>query len=224
MAITSESAGARRRPLGTAQTPPGENSRQIPDRPRQDSAGSPIGYARVSRPDQVLDRQIDALREVGCARVFEDQGVSGIRAQRPGLDACLGYLRHGDTLVVQSLDRLGRRTSELLRLVETLAERGVSLRILNLGIDTGTPAGQLVLTIMAALAQMEREVLAERTRDGLAAARARGRVGGRRPSLTEEQVGLARQLHRDGESAMSIARLLRVSDRTVRRVVSPDLR
>ena len=137
------------------------------------SAGSRLGYARVSRDDQNLDRQLDALREAGCDRTFVDDGVSGAPASRPGLDEMLLYVRPGDAIVVQALDRLGRRTSELLRLVEVWKVQGI-VSILNLGIDTNTSAGKLVLTIMSSLAEMEREVLRERTIDGLAAARRRG--------------------------------------------------
>lgn len=182
------------------------------------ATGHLIGYARVSTAEQVLDRQVDALRAVGCHRIFTEQ-ASGAR-QRPGLDECLDYLRPGDTLVVQALDRLGRKTSDLLLLVEDLAERGVALRVLTLGLDTSTPAGRLVLTVIAALAEMEREVMLERTRDGIAAARARGRVGGRPPALSPEQVALARKLSVEGKTAVAIGRLLGTSDRTVRRALA----
>lgn len=207
-------------PAGAASAErPGENPRQNAASARQVSAGVLVGYARVSTASQVLDRQVDALNEIGCERVFTDHGVSGLAASRPGLDACLDYLRSGDTLAVQALDRLGRRTSALLRLVDDLAGRGVSLRILNLGVDTGTPAGQAFLTIAAALSQMERDVLTERTRQGLAAARARGRVGGRPRVLTDEQVRVAADWRCSGRSWAEIARLLGSSERTVRRRV-----
>lgn len=183
------------------------------------TTGHLVGYARVSTAEQVLDRQVDALRAVGCDRIFTDQ-ASGAR-QRPGLDDCVDYLRPGDTLVVQALDRLGRKTSDLLLLVEDLDKRGVALQVLTLGLDTSTPAGRLVLTVIAALAEMEREVMLERTRDGIAAARARGRVGGRPPALSPEQVTLARQLSAEGKTAVAIGRLLGTSDRTIRRHLAP---
>lgn len=204
-------------------TTPGNNPRQNLDGSKHSSAGSLIGYCRVSTSEQNLDRQLDALREAGCDRIFEDHGVSGMRGRRPGLDACLDFLRDDDTLVIQSLDRLGRKTTELLRLVDDLAARDISLRILNLGIDTSTPAGQMVLSVMAALAQMERDILVERTRDGIAAARARGRVGGRPRVLTEEQVSVAVQWRGEGKSWEAIARLLGTSERTIRRRVGEHL-
>jgi len=180
-------------------------------------SGHHVGYARVSTNDQNLDRQIDALGEAGCDKIFSDQGASGSHESRPGLDALLEYLRPSDVLVVQALDRLGRTTRTLLELVETLRQRGIDLRILNLGVDTRTPAGQLVLTVVAGIAEMERAQLRERTLDGLFAARQRGRVGGRPPRMTFEQVAEARRLREDGRSIAEIARLFRVSERTVRR-------
>ncbi|MDP3953190.1 recombinase family protein [Microbacterium sp.] len=217
-AETSESAGAAA-VRDAPRTGSGETPRRNGDASTPVSAGSGtlVGYARVSTADQVIDRQLDALAEAGCSKIFTDHGVSGTRATRPGLADALGYLRPGDTLVVQSLDRLGRRTADLLQLVESLEGRGVAFRILNLGLDTATPSGRLVLVVMAALAEMEREVLAERVRDGLAAARARGRRGGRPASLTAEQVEHLCVLAEGGHSAAAIARILGTSDRTVRR-------
>ena len=147
--------------------------------------------------------------------------MSGAKAaaSRRGWAELDAYLRRGDVVVVQAFDRLGRSTRDLLALVDNLAERGVGLRILTLGVDTTTPAGQLVLTVIAALAQMEREILAERVRDGLAAARARGRVGGRPPALSDEQRAEAVRQHAEGRPVASIARILGCSDRTVRRAV-----
>lgn len=133
----------------------------------------------------MLDRQIDALNADGCVKVFTDHGVSGTKIRRPGLDAALDYMRPGDVFVVQSLDRLSRRTNELLGLIEDLEDSGVGFRVVNFpDIDTTGPFGKAILTIMAALSQMERDVLAERVRDGLQAARERARTGGRPPSLT----------------------------------------
>ena len=185
------------------------------------SAGSRLGYARVSRDDQNLDRQLDALREAGCDRTFVDEGVSGARASRPGLDEMLLYVRPGDAIVVQALDRLGRRTSELLRLVEVWKVQGI-VSILNLGIDTNTSAGKLVLTIMSSLAEMEREVLRERTIDGLAAARRRGKRGGRPPATSPAQRREALRMRKDGRSLWEIAQILGCSERTIRRVLAME--
>ena len=190
---------------------------RVSDRP-----GALLGYARVSTADQVLDRQLDSLREAGCTRIFADHGVPGAKpaAARPAWAELDSFLRPGDTVAVQSLDRLGRSTRDLLQLVDDLRERGIGLRILQLGVDTDTPAGQLVFTVISALSQMEREVLRDRVIDGLAAARARGRVGGRPPALTAEQRAEAIRLHGEGRPVPEIARLFRCSERTVRRVVA----
>ena len=218
---TTDSAGAKRRkpdPREVQGSPPDTNSRLNSNGSRHTS-GQLLGYARVSRADQNLDRQLDALEEAECVKVFSDDGVSGNRASRPALDSMLAYAREGDTILVQSLDRLGRSTRHLLELVEQLANSGIGLRVLNLGIDTRTPSGQLVLTVVAALAEMERAQLRERTLDGLAAAKARGRVGGRPPALDDERKTAARRMFDEGQGIAEIARILGVSDRTIRRTV-----
>ena len=184
------------------------------------SAGEILGYARVSRTDQNLDRQLDALRAAGCTRIFTDEGVSGARASRPGLDELLVYLRPSDVVICVSLDRLGRRFSELGRLLETWREQGIGLKVLNLGIDTNTPAGFLLYALSAAIAENERLVLVERTLDGLAAARRRGRHGGRPPALTPEQRREAKRMRSESRSLNEIAAILGCSERTIRRVLS----
>lgn len=142
-----------------------------------------IGYARVSTGDQHLDLQRDALEETGVERFFEES-ASGADRERPQLAAALDYVREGDTLVVWRLDRLGRSLSHLLSVVEGLRERGVHLRSLQEGIDTSTATGRMTLSIFGALAEFERELIRERTHAGLAAARARGRKGGRPTAIT----------------------------------------
>jgi DNA invertase Pin-like site-specific DNA recombinase len=134
-----------------------------------------IGYARISTAEgvQVLDRQLDALTLAGCERVFEDR-ASGAKADRPGLAACLDFLRTGDVLVVLDLDRLGRLAGELITLIDQLAARGIAFRALNAPMDTTTPTGRAFLQIQAAFAEMERNVIRQRVTEGLAAARARG--------------------------------------------------
>ena len=140
-----------------------------------------VGYARVSsREDrQVFDRQVDALKAAGCERIYDDRG-SGASTDWPGLKECLGYLRCGDVLVVLDLDRLGRLAGELIRLLDELEARGVGFRALNAAFDTTTPAGRAFLQIQAAFAEMERNVIRQRVKEGVAAARARGARGAAR--------------------------------------------
>lgn len=157
-----------------------------------------IGYARVStREDrQVLDRQRDALQAVPCTRIFEDR-TSGFQAERPGLTACLDYLRPGDVLVVLDLDRLGRRARDLIGLIEDLEKKGIAFRALNTPMDTTTPAGRAFLQIQAAFAEMERNLIRQRVQEGLIAARARGRQGGRPRIMTVERLRYAQHLMAD---------------------------
>lgn len=155
-----------------------------------------IGYARVSTEDQKLDLQRDALARAGCHRVFEDR-ASGARADRPGLADALSHLRRGDTLVVWRLDRLGRTTHQLVGLLEQFEREGVRLLSLQDGIDPSTVMGKAMLQIGAVFAEMERNLLRERTNAGLAAARARGRLGGRKPCLSAEGLDTARRLMAD---------------------------
>lgn len=167
-----------------------------------------IGYARVSTDDQHPEAQGDALRAAGCERVFVDIGQSGRLARRPELDACLAYLRPGDVLVVTKLDRLGRSVRNLIEQCLDLDTRGVQLRVLHQGIDTTTPAGKLLFHMLAAVAEFERDLIVERTRDGLAAARARGRHGGRPRRLTPEQDALLRERYDAGARIVDLHRLV----------------
>lgn len=137
-----------------------------------------IGYARVSTQDQNLDRQLDNLRSAGCERIFNEK-MTGTRSDRPELKAMLMTLRSGDVLVIDSFSRLSRSTKDLLSLVEQLTGMGVHLVSLKENLDTTTATGKLMLTMLSALSQFERDLIAERTMDGLKAARARGRCGGR---------------------------------------------
>ena len=164
-----------------------------------------VGYARISTAEggQVMDRQLDALRAAGCKRVFEDRasGAKGTEA-RPGLKACLDWLREGDVLVVLDLDRLGRLAGELVALIDALAARSVAFRALNSPMDTTTPAGRAFLQIQAAFAEMERNVIRQRVREGLAAARARGRKGGRPRVMTTDKLRYAQHLMADRERSI----------------------
>jgi DNA invertase Pin-like site-specific DNA recombinase len=168
-----------------------------------------IGYARVSTTDQNLAAQTDKLTAAGCERIFADQGVSGKLASRPEWDACLGYLRAGDALVITKLDRAGRSVRHLVEMANKLADMKVDLVVTDQGIDTTTPAGKLTFHILAAISEFERDLIADRTKDGLAAARARGRKGGRRPVLTDTQRAEALRLYNqvgpDGKRAWTVA-------------------
>jgi len=187
-----------------------------------------VGYARVSTQDQNPDLQTDALEQAGCVRVFTDK-ASGSKAERPQLTAALDYLRPGDTLVVWKLDRLGRSLPHLVDTIAALRDRQVGFRSLQESIDTTTATGRLIFHIFGALAEFERDLIRERTHAGLAAARARGRVGGRKPALTPEKAAAARRMYDDKSTSVSeIARVLGVSRATLYRslgegrVAAPD--
>lgn len=161
-----------------------------------------VGYARVSTAEQSLDGQTDALAQAGCERTRTEAASGKHGAARPVFDELRRNLRAGDVLVVTELSRLGRNTADLAGLADQLEAAGVGLRILNLGVDTSTPAGRLVFTIIGAVAQMERDLLIERTRRGLDAARARGRHGGRPAKLSAAQLRAARSLRDAGDLTM----------------------
>ena len=162
-----------------------------------------FGSARVSTAEgeQVHDRQLDALHAAGCERVFEDR-ASGAKADRPGLAACLDHLRKGDVLVVLDLDRLRRVATEFVALIDELAGRGIAFRALNSPMNTITPAGRACLQIQAAFPEMERNVIRQRVREGLAVARARGRNGGRSRIMTAERLHHTRHLMADPSCSM----------------------
>ncbi|HEY2266536.1 MAG TPA: recombinase family protein [Streptosporangiaceae bacterium] len=147
-----------------------------------------IGYARVSTRGQVDDSQVDDLEAYGVGKLFTDHGVSGRHAARPELGKALAYLREGDVLVITRLSRAMRSLKDMLALTESLRERGIDLVVLRQDIDTTTPAGRLVFHLLAAIDEWQRELIVEGTREGLAAARARGRAGGRKPKLIPAQV------------------------------------
>ena len=153
-----------------------------------------IGYGRVSTTDQHPEAQRDALEAAGCDDIFIDK-LSGKLASRPELDKALVAVRDGDHLVITKLDRLGRSLKNLIDLSAQLDERGVGLQVLDQSIDTSTPAGRMFFHILGAIAEFEHSLMAERTRQGLAAARARGRTGGQKPKLRPRQIKLAQQMY-----------------------------
>ncbi|MFF0794196.1 recombinase family protein [Streptomyces spiralis] len=174
-----------------------------------------MGYARVSTKGQLLDRQVHALTEAGCIRIFADK-KSGKNAEREELWKALDFLREGDTLVVPSLDRLGRSLQDLIAIVSGLRKRGVGFTSLHESLDTTTPGGRLVFHVFAALAEFIRELIVQGTNEGLDAARARGARLGRPPAMTDEQVRHARDLlARPENTVTSIAKLLGVSRNTI---------
>lgn len=175
-----------------------------------------IGYARVSRQDQNLKLQCDALTNAGCEKIFEDK-LSGAKADRPGLFKALEILRKGDTLVVWKLDRLGRSIKQLVDLVSELHKQGVHFKSLTDSINTGTPSGRFFFHVMASLAEMERELIIERTHAGLEVARQLGRKGGRRPKMTASKIASAKKLLVSGTSPREVAKNLGVSIPTLYR-------
>jgi DNA invertase Pin-like site-specific DNA recombinase len=192
-----------------------------------------IGYARVSTRDQHPEVQRERLEAAGCDPdlIFTDHGVSGTRASRPEWDRCLAQLRRGDVLVAVRLDRIGRSVRNLLDVAQDLQDRGVDLVLLDQGIDTSTTMGKMLFTILGAVAEYERNLIVERTKDGLASTTARGREGGRRHRLTAEQQAQAARLRADGHSIRDIGVLLGngkpVSRQTVYRalgMIGPDPR
>jgi DNA invertase Pin-like site-specific DNA recombinase len=174
-----------------------------------------IGYARVSTEDQNLNLQLDALKEAGCRRVFEET-ASGAMKQRAQLEEAIKFLKQGDTLVVWKLDRLARSLSHLIETVERLHEMGSGLRSITEAIDTATTGGRLVFHIFGALAEFERGIIRERTIAGLAAAKVRGRIGGRPKALTGQNLDVARALLRDGLlTVKDVAKQVGVSEATL---------
>jgi DNA invertase Pin-like site-specific DNA recombinase len=187
-----------------------------------------IGYARVSKSDgnQVLDLQIDALVQAGInhEQIYTDK-ISGVKDDRPGLESCLKALREGDTLVVYKLDRLGRNLKHLISTVEDLASKNIGFKVLSgqgVNIDTTTPAGKMVFSIFGALAEFERELIRERTVAGIQAARARGRMGGRKFNLTKAQVRLAEAAMKTRDTSVAdLCKELGITRATLYKYISP---
>lgn len=181
-----------------------------------------LGYARVSTDDQTDALQLDALKAAGCERTFSDR-ASGASADRPALKDAISHARHGDTLVVWRLDRLGRSLPHLIETVKSLETAGIGFRSLTEHLDTTTPNGRLIFHLFGALAEFERELTRERTKAGLAAARARGRKGGRPAKLNAERIRIAERLLKDPESTVSeVARTLGVHRSTLHKALTAD--
>jgi DNA invertase Pin-like site-specific DNA recombinase len=184
-----------------------------------------IGYARISTDDQSLSLQLDALNQAGCQHIFRDI-ISGAKAERPGLTQALDHLRPGDVLVVWRLDRLGRSLRSLVELMNQLADRRIGFQSLNEQVETVSPSGKLIFHLFAALAEFERDLIRERTRAGLAAARARGRVGGQ-PRVeafnSPRKLAIARALYEDKRNTIrDICQTLGVSRSTLYRYLRPQ--
>lgn len=177
-----------------------------------------VGYARTSTLEQVagFEAQLRELKAMGCTKLFQEQ-VSSV-AKRQQLEACLEYLREGDTLIVTKLDRLARNVAHLGQLVADLRGKGVSLRILDLGLDTSTPTGELILNMMGAVAQFERQMMLERQREGIAKAKSEGKYTGRAPTAMRH-AQRAREMAAEGVQRAEIALRLCISERSVYRVL-----
>ena len=185
------------------------------------------GYCRVSTRSQTDDAQLDALTTAGCQRIWTDT-ASGRLARRPEWDKCLDYLRAGDELVVTRLSRIARSVRHLTEIAALLADRGVDLVVLKQGIDTTTPAGRFLFHVIGAMDEMLADLISEGTLEGLQAARARGRTGGRKPKLTARQISVARQMYdekgADGKSRHTVAEIaetFHVSRKTIYRHLEP---
>ena len=178
------------------------------------------GYARTSTDDQTTALQLAALKAAKCSHTFEDKGISGATTKRPALARYLKQFRAGDTLIVWKLDRLGRSLRGLIAMLDDLRERGIAFQSLTEAIDTTTPTGRAMWQMIGVLAELERSLITERTRAGVAAAKKRGVKFGRKPKLTSEQIAHARKLLDDGESRQYVAGLLNVGRVTLYRALA----
>ncbi|WP_454017664.1 recombinase family protein [Azospirillum sp. Marseille-Q6669] len=183
-----------------------------------------VGYARTSTVEQEagFEAQVRDLEAAGCERIFREQVSSVDVAARAELAAALDFVREGDVLVVTKLDRLARSVAHLLEIVAVLERKGVALRILGLGIDTGTPTGKLLLTVMGGIAEFERAIMLERQREGIARAKADGKYKGRKPTA-RSQAPEVHRLHADGVGPAEIARRLGIGRASVYRVLGEEV-
>ena len=177
------------------------------------------GYARVSTDDQTLALQLAALKKAGCKTVFKDEGVSGAISNRPALSRCLKKLVPGDTLIVWKLDRLGRSLRDLILLLDDLKQRDVKFRSVTESIDTDTPTGRAMWMMIGLLAELERSLIIERTREGIRVARANGVKFGRKPKLTRQQIAHAARLIDEGQRREDVATLFQINRSTLYRAL-----
>jgi DNA invertase Pin-like site-specific DNA recombinase len=199
-----------------------QRSRPLPGKgTRPTTKGLLLGYARVSKgDDQANTLQARALRAVGCRRIFEET-ASGGRWERPELHRMLDHLRAGDTVVVWKLDRLSRSLKDVLHIMERVTDAGAGFRSLTENVDTTTPAGRMMMQMVGSFAEFERAMIRERTSAGVAAARAEGRIGGRRPKLNAAQrADIAENVMSGRHTAAQMARLYKVSEPTVSRLLA----
>lgn len=183
------------------------------------ATGQITGYARISTADQDTSLQRDALEKYGCTKIYSDT-MSGVKAERPQLTVMLDHLRSGDTVVVWKIDRMGRSLLNLLELVKVFQEKGVGLVSIKEGLDTRTDMGRFQLNLLASVAEWERETIRTRVQAGVDAARARGRVGGRKPKLSPAKVKTAKAMYASREFTIKeIATELLVSESTIYRVI-----
>jgi DNA invertase Pin-like site-specific DNA recombinase len=175
-----------------------------------------LGYARVSTIDQNLTAQVEQLEAAGCERIYQEK-VSGVKRDRPELSALLDFVREGDVVVACKVDRIARSTSHLLEIVETFNRKGVAFKILNINLDTTTANGKLMLTMLAAIGEFEREMMLERQREGIQVAKAEGRYKGRKPTA-REKAGEVLRLLGEGVSKAEVARRLGIGIASVYRV------
>ena len=175
-----------------------------------------IGYARASTEDQKLDAQIELLKDAKCTRIYQEK-VSGVKVDRPELAAMLDYVREGDTVVVTKLDRIARSTKHLLEITDLLKEKKVVFKVLNINFDTSTPTGKLMQTMLAAVAEFEREMMLERQAEGIRIAKAKGKIKGRKPTAREKGDEVLKFLA-DGMTKEAVAEKVGVSVSSVYRI------
>jgi DNA invertase Pin-like site-specific DNA recombinase len=179
--------------------------------------GKRIGYARVSTTGQSLEAQLEALKKAGAERTFQEK-ASGVKQDRPELLTLLDYVREGDTVIVTKLDRVARSTKHLLEIVDNLHKKGVTFKVLNIDLDTSTPTGKLMLTMLGAIATFEREMMLERQAEGIAIAKAKGTYKGRKPTAREKASEIIR-LVKEGMNKEEVSRNLEISRASVFRVL-----